>query len=67
MRVIFASLLLLGACQTAEGEARGRTVVVRMSAGSQTMAERACGGPARPVETRQGANEIVYRCLEEGS
>ena len=66
MKALFASLLLLAACQTADAE-RGRTVIVRMSAGHQALAEQACGGPARPIETRQGTNQIVYRCIEEGS
>lgn len=67
MRVMLASVLLLGACQSTPDAERGRTVTVRMVAGHQAIAEQMCGGPVSPVEIRQGTNQIVYRCVEGGS
>jgi hypothetical protein len=65
MRILFASLLLLAACQTSDDD-RPQRVSVRYGAGAQTIAEQRCGGPVQVEQVQQDRNLIIYRCIREG-
>jgi len=70
MRVILATLVLLAACQTAPADpaapaeaARPQTASVPIGSDSEALAERACGGPARPETVHHETGVVVFRCI----
>jgi len=67
MRPFHLAVLLAGCQATGAPEAapgRPQTVSVVLGADSDAVAQRECGGAARPETVSHESNVVIYRCLE---